>query len=179
MSYKKNEMEEKNMNVKHKEMTLWSSGDENAKYEKTNILIYSVVFLLVIFMHILAFISNIIIGLFLLVILGWLSLLLVSTITNSLVFIKKNKLITLYLYNFSDFMKLGEVSENMVVIHISNSGAVLALKEFEEESRHFCFGYDHFYEFEKLYNDKRVVEKREILVDDLKLTERSTKNCMK
>ena len=161
--------------MKYKKMIVWSGGSEKAKTTKTNAIMYSITCVILCILHITFFtcspyddktipvtlIDHLLFG-------GFFSLIFVIFTFGSFIAakdsfknIKKNKLITLYLYDIEDFARIGEIPEDKFILFSDKNGVVLAEKEFEDESKTFSFEAKYYHEFEEYYN-KQAVEKMEI-----------------
>lgn len=162
-------------NMKYKKMIVWSGGSEKAKLTKINTIGYSACFIMLCVLHIGAFICNpndnknipvtlgehVLYGMMFVFLLGWLTVLMLFAAKSSFKDIKKNKLISLYLYDIENFAKIGEIPKDKFILFSNENGVVLADKKYEDESRIFSFGAKYFHEFEDYYN-KRAVEKIEV-----------------
>lgn len=158
--------------MKYKKMIVWSGGSEKAKTAKMNAIMYSICFAMLCILHILTFIcdpndnktatlgDHILLGMMFVCLLGWLTALMLYAAINSFKNIKKNKLISLYLYDINTFAKIGGVPEDKFILFSDESGVVLADKEYEDESRSFAFGAKYFNQF-KDYYEKHAVERVE------------------
>lgn len=156
-------------------MTVWCCGNEKAKTTKINTIGYSACFIMLCVLHIEAFICNpndnknipvtlgehVLFGMMFVFLLGWLTVLMLFAAKSSFKDIKKNKLISLYLYDIENFAKIGEIPKDKFILFSNENGVVLADKKYEDESRIFSFGAKYFHEFEDYYN-KRAVEKIEV-----------------
>lgn len=152
--------------MKYKEMIVWSSGDKNATTSKIDVFCCSIAFIMLCVLHILFFTTNLhddynismtliehfLYGLFGIGVLGWLTVLMLFGVRDSLQKIKMNKQISLFLYTIEEFATIGKIPEDKFVLFSDKNGVVLALKEYEKESRAFCFGVNDFYKFEEYYN---------------------------
>lgn len=161
--------------MKYKKMTVWSGGSENAKTTKTNTVLEGICFIVLCILHVTAFICNpnddktipatlgdhMFFGMFFVVLLGWMTVLMFFATKSSYKDIKKNKLISLYLYDIEDFARIGEIPEDKFILFSNENGVVLADREFEDESRTFSFGVKYYHQFKEYY-DKHAVEKMEI-----------------
>lgn len=156
-------------------MIVWSGGSEKAKTTKINTVCYGVCFIMLCILHIVTFIcspnddktipvtlgEHALFGIMFVCLLGWLTVLMLFAAKSSFKDIKKNKLISLYLYDIEDFAKIGEIPKDKFILFLSENGVVLADKKYEDESRVFSFGAKYFYEFEDYYN-KHAVETIEV-----------------
>lgn len=161
--------------MNYKEMIVWSEGSEDAKSTKKSIAMSIIVIILDIILVAVCFIANpnddmtipvtlgehILFGLFGTIFFGWLIPLLLFSIKNNLKAIKSNKLIPIRIYDIDEFIKIYELSDDEFVIFSDEYGAVLALKEYEKESKRFCDGTKYFYQFEEYY-EKHTGYKREV-----------------
>lgn len=161
--------------MNYKKMVVWSCGNETAKTEKINMIGYILCFILLCILHVIAFVCNpnddksihvtirehLSYGIMLLCLVGWLTALMLFMIKDSFDNIKENKLISLYLYKIEDFVKIGEIPEDKIILFSDKRGVVLADKKHKNESEHFSFGAKSFGEFENCYN-KYAVDKLEI-----------------
>lgn len=161
-------------------MFVWSAGSETAKTQKINMVLYSIAFVLCCIIHVLSFTCNmhddknipmelwehLLFGIFILTLLGWLTLLMLFSIKYSYNNIKENKLIPLYLLDMEQFVRLGEIPYDMFILFSNENGVVLAMKEYENESRCFSFGAKYFYEFVDYY-DKYAVRSMEFAMGEV------------
>lgn len=164
--------------MNYKRMTVWSGGNKEAKDAKKYTFIYSLIFIGLFILHIAAFayptynntngdsdiIEPLIVGGIILVTLGWITLFAFLGVIESLIEIKLNKLITLYLYDMENFIKMGEIPENMCIVFLKKEGVVLGEKANKYESLGFTYKADHFSDFIDYY-DKKAVEKEEIHIN--------------
>ena len=66
---------------------------------------------------------------------------------------RRNKLITLHMYDIKDFISLGEIPEHLFIAFIDNTGAVLCEKKFENQYNDWIghsdsrLSYEKFVEF--------------------------------
>ena len=163
--------------MKYRKMIVWSGGNEKAMVTKWNAFLYFICFIMLCIIHIATFICNpyddrtkevtignhILFGLMVVGMFGWLTVLFLYAAIDSYKEIKKNKLISLYLYDMNNFIKIGKIPDDKFILFSSEYGTVLADKEHEDESRNFSSGARHFSEFEDYY-EKHAVSKEEIVV---------------
>lgn len=156
------------MNIKYKEMIVWSEG-KKAKRAKLEIIFQLIAFIaIIIFTAIILYIARNTIGIvnnakfkdgimYYSFFLGLLGVICLSTATTLLEIkklfkrIKSNKMIPLYLFDINEFIKIGKIPEDKFILFSDKTGAVLAMKKYETESKNFCNSVRHFYEFKDYY----------------------------
>jgi hypothetical protein len=159
--------------MKYKEMKVWSAG-ENAKTKKIELIMGSIIFVGWIVLCILFFTQNmnddktvvmklwehILCGICMSGLTSIVGFVGYATITLSIDAIKRNKEITIQLYEFNEFMKLGGVPDNKVVVYSDTCGFVICDKENEREYHDwqgsskkdlYFFKFKEFYEKYKGY----------------------------
>lgn len=148
-------------------MNVWSAGSKTAKDQKIDIVLYSIIIIIYCIGIIVCFNFDCITeALFLLLIAIWFLPLMILNIKSAYNDIKENKLIPIFLFEISEFVKLGKIPDNMYVLYSDKCGVVLAMKEYENESKTFSSGVEYFYKFEDYY-DKHAVHAMEMTTDEL------------
>lgn len=175
-----NIIHERENEMKYKEMTVWSAG-ENGKTKKIEFIMGCVVFIGWIILCILFFTQNmnddktaimklwehILCGICMSGLTSIIGFVGYASITLSIGAIKRNKEITIQLYEFEEFIKLGGVPDDKIVVFSDTTGFVLCDKGYEQEYNDWQ-GLSqkqlYFSKFKKFY-DKHKGYKSEIVLN--------------
>lgn len=160
--------------MKYKVMKVWCCGNEKAKTAKTEAVLGCIGCVIASVAHIMFFVCNLhddksipmklwehlASGIGFGVIMGLITFCLFAKTIDAFKSIKLNKIIPFYMYEIKEFAKMGEIPEDKFVFFSDERGVVLALKEYEKESKIAAEGVKYFHEFEDYY-DKHAVEAKE------------------
>ena len=158
--------------MKYKMMKVWCCGNEKAKTAKTEVVLGCIGSTLLSILHIMFFVSDfggdtplklwqhLGLGIGFSALMGIFTFGMFALTIESFKNIKLNKIIPFYMYEIKEFAKIGEIPEDKFVFFSDERGVVLALKEYEKESKICAKGAKYFHEFEDYYN-KHAVEVKE------------------